>query len=215
MFRSVTRSFLIIHMILYIYDFRRSLFASWTREEYKIRWFDISKRVRSHGIGIIASLQLRNLDESHCVAVTRSLYGSRRYVFSFDRSPSSSSRKRRGKKLKTKSIRIRNPTCFGNLANSISASSYSPPRRLSFERKSTAVERRRARFRRDTSDRDDSEFAIVGSKVSRLCPRHNKHGVHRHGDHVARESSVRGRRRAWSLAVTSRTEPRARHRLRK
>lgn len=69
------------------------------------------------------------------VAVTRSLYGSRRYAFSFDRSPSELSEEEEGeKKLKTKSIR-RNPTCFGNLANSISASSYSPPRRHSFERR--------------------------------------------------------------------------------
>lgn len=74
MFRSVTRSFLIIHMILYIYDFRRSLFASWTREEYKIRWFDISKRVRSHGIGIIASLQLRNLMMNHIASLLRDRY---------------------------------------------------------------------------------------------------------------------------------------------
>lgn len=146
------------------------------------------------------------------IAVTRSLYGSRRYAFSFDRSPSELSEEEEGEKKIEDEIDTPKPDLFRKPCKQhfrfVLFSASSPL----FREKSTPLERTRARFRRDTSDRDDSESAIVGSKVSRLCPRHNKH---HHGDHVARESSVRGRRRAWSLAVTSRTEPRARHRVRK
>lgn len=48
----------------------------------------------------------------------------------------------------------------------------SHPHRCSFERRALLGEH--GRDFRDLGDLDESEFAIVGSKVSRLCPRHNK-----------------------------------------
>lgn len=161
----------------------------------------------------IASLQLRNyLDESQqrrCYEIVIWESSIRIFVWSI---PIRAIRGRGGGKKIEDEIDTPKPDLFRKPCKQhfrfVLFSASSPL----FREKSTPLERTRARFRRDTSDRDDSEFAIVGSKVSRLCPRHNKH---HHGDHVARESSVRGRRRAWSLAVTSRTEPRARHRVRK
>lgn len=175
-----------------------------SREEYKIRCIDdLYFQTWDHTLELlIASLQLRNSDESHRVEIVnacrRSSYKTSELHFeislrrfSFHRSPSSY--RKEGKKFKRKSIR-RNPTRFGNPANSFRFSR--PILIAALSREEHCSENTGEIF--EISVISMSQNSRSSARKSLDSVRGITNGVH--GDHVAR---IKRERKKASMVVGS------------